>query len=87
MASSSKLQAVKPVENPEHSLKGKGDLMDLVYPKLGLDFNKEEIMAMMINIALLCTNVSPTSTLAMSSVVNMLDGRTAIQDIVSECSL
>ena len=54
--------------------------MDLVDPRLGLDFNKEEII-MMINIALLCTNVSPVVRPAMSSVVNMLEGRTTVYDI------
>ncbi|KAL6312482.1 hypothetical protein AAG906_012073 [Vitis piasezkii] len=68
-----------------HSLKGEGNLMDLVDPRLGSDFNKEEVMAM-INIALLCTNVSPAVRPAMSSVVSMLEGRTAVQDIVSDPS-
>ncbi|XP_034696278.1 probable LRR receptor-like serine/threonine-protein kinase At1g53430 isoform X2 [Vitis riparia] len=63
-----------------HSLKGKGNLMGLVDPRLGLDFNKEEIMVM-INIALLCTNVSPAVRPAMPSVVNMLEGRIAVPDI------
>ncbi|XP_034696287.1 probable LRR receptor-like serine/threonine-protein kinase At1g07650 [Vitis riparia] len=62
-----------------HSLKGKGNLMGLVNPRLGLDFNKEEIMVM-INIALLCTNVSPAVRPAMPSVVNMLEGRIAVCD-------
>ncbi|KAK9048336.1 hypothetical protein SSX86_032701 [Deinandra increscens subsp. villosa] len=39
-------------------MKQKGSLADLVDPRLGSDFNKEEAVRMM-NIALLCTNQSP----------------------------
>nr|CAN74152.1 hypothetical protein VITISV_028029 [Vitis vinifera] len=53
---------------------------------LGSDFNKEEVLAM-INIALLSTKVSPAVRPAMSSVVSMLEGRTAVQDIVSDPSV
>ncbi|KAG5551537.1 hypothetical protein RHGRI_009822 [Rhododendron griersonianum] len=56
-------------------LKRKGDLMELVDPKLGSDFNKIEV-TVMINVALLCANVSPAVRPAMSSVVSMLEGRT-----------
>ncbi|KAF7146657.1 hypothetical protein RHSIM_Rhsim04G0035200 [Rhododendron simsii] len=56
-------------------LKQKGNMMELVDPKLGSDFNKIEV-TMMINVALLCTNVSPAVRPAMSSVVSMLEGRT-----------
>ena len=55
--------------------------MDLVDPRLGLDFNKEEIMVM-INMAFLCTNVSPIVKPTMSLVVNMREGKTIVQDIV-----
>nr|CAN76712.1 hypothetical protein VITISV_022379 [Vitis vinifera] len=68
------------------SLKGEGNLMDLVDPRLGSDFNKEEVMAI-INIARLCTKVSPAVRPAMSSVVSMLEGRTTVQDIVSDPSV
>uniref|UniRef100_F6H2L6 non-specific serine/threonine protein kinase n=1 Tax=Vitis vinifera TaxID=29760 RepID=F6H2L6_VITVI len=67
------------------SLKEKGSLMDIVDPRLGSDFNKEEVMAML-NIALLCTTISSAVRPAMSSVVSMLEGRTAVQDIVSDPS-
>ena len=60
--------------------------MDLVDPRLGSDFNKEEVMAI-INIARLCTKVSPAVRPAMSSVVSMLEGRTTVQDIVSDPSV
>ncbi|KAG5551520.1 hypothetical protein RHGRI_009816 [Rhododendron griersonianum] len=56
-------------------LKQKGNMMELVDPKLGSDFNKIEVTGM-INVALMCTNVSPAVRPAMSSVVSMLEGRT-----------
>ena len=67
------------------SLQEKGSLMDLIDPRLGSDYNKEEAMAM-IKVALRCTNISPTVRPAMSSVVSMLEGRTAVQDINSDPS-
>lgn len=60
--------------------------MDLIDPRLGSDFNKEEVMGM-INIAFLCTNISPSVRPAMSSVVSMLEGRTVVHDIVSDPSI
>ncbi|KAF7145793.1 hypothetical protein RHSIM_Rhsim04G0092300 [Rhododendron simsii] len=56
-------------------LKKKGNLMELVDPKLGSDFNKIKVTRMK-NVALLCTNESPAVRLAMSSVVSMLEART-----------
>ncbi|KAH7843006.1 hypothetical protein Vadar_011731 [Vaccinium darrowii] len=56
-------------------LKEKGNLMELVDPKLGSAYNKIEV-AVMINVALLCANTSPAVRPAMSSVVSMLEGRT-----------
>ncbi|XP_057958111.1 probable leucine-rich repeat receptor-like serine/threonine-protein kinase At3g14840 isoform X2 [Malania oleifera] len=67
-------------------LKKKGDLMELVDPKLGLDFIKEEVMTM-INVALLCTNASAEARPIMSSVVSMLEGRAVVQALVSESSV
>ncbi|KAM7492504.1 hypothetical protein LguiA_035425 [Lonicera macranthoides] len=66
-------------------LKEKGNLMELVDPRLGSEFNKEEVMGM-INIALLCSNVSPAVRPAMSSVVSMLEGTTVIQELVLDPS-
>ncbi|KAH7844985.1 hypothetical protein Vadar_033893 [Vaccinium darrowii] len=56
-------------------LKEKGNLMELVDPKLGSACNKIEV-AVMINVALLCANTSPAVRPAMSSVVSMLESRT-----------
>ncbi|KAM7493542.1 hypothetical protein LguiB_028151 [Lonicera macranthoides] len=67
-------------------LKEKGNLMELVDPRLGSEFNKEEVMGM-INIALLCSNASPAVRPAMSSVVSMLEGTTVIQELLLDPSI
>ncbi|CAL9016893.1 unnamed protein product [Prunus brigantina] len=64
-------------------LKVQGNLMDLVDPRLGSDFNKEEMM-LTINVALLCCNVTSTVRPTMSSVVSMLEGRAAVEELVSD---
>ncbi|RYR50551.1 hypothetical protein Ahy_A07g037176 isoform G [Arachis hypogaea] len=65
-------------------LREKGDIMEIVDRRL-LDSNlkKEEVMVM-INVAFLCTNVSPTLRPTMSSVVNMLEGKSIVPKLVSE---
>ncbi|PON98519.1 Tyrosine-protein kinase [Trema orientale] len=67
-------------------LKEKGDLMELVDPRLGSDYDKQEVM-LAINVALLCTNVSPAVRPSMSSVVSILEGRTAIQELTPDSSV
>ena len=62
-------------------MKEKGNLLELVDWRLGEDFNKEEVMVM-INVALLCTNASPTLRPTMASVVSMLDGSTVVPEVV-----
>jgi len=57
-----------------HLLKEEDSLMELVDPRLGKDVKKEEV-SLMINVALLCTNSSPSLRPSMSSVVSMLEGR------------
>ncbi|XP_054815727.1 probable LRR receptor-like serine/threonine-protein kinase At1g53430 isoform X2 [Prosopis cineraria] len=59
-------------------LQEQGNLLELVDPRLGLSYSKDEAMKML-NLALLCTNASPTLRPSMSSVVSMLDGKTPIQ--------
>jgi hypothetical protein len=66
-------------------LKEKGDLMELVDRRLGSDFNKKEAMVM-INVALLCTNVTSNLRPSMSSVVGMLEGRTVVPEFVPDSS-
>ncbi|XP_058103388.1 uncharacterized protein LOC131246945 [Magnolia sinica] len=68
-----------------YALQERGSLMALVDPKLGLEFNKKEAIAM-INVALLCTNASPVLRPAMSAVVSMLEGRSDVQDLIPNSS-
>ncbi|KAG5254844.1 leucine-rich repeat receptor serine/threonine-protein kinase [Salix suchowensis] len=60
-------------------LKEEGTLLELVDPSLGQDYNEEEVITM-INVALLCSNVSAAVRPAMSAVVSMLEGKAAVQD-------
>ncbi|KAJ6423512.1 hypothetical protein OIU84_024469 [Salix udensis] len=60
-------------------LKEEGALLELVDPSLGQDYNEEEVITM-INVALLCSNVSAAVRPAMSAVVSMLEGKAAVQD-------
>ncbi|KAJ7981872.1 LRR receptor-like kinase [Quillaja saponaria] len=66
-------------------LKEKGSLLELVDPRLGSDFNKEQVMVM-INVALLCANVTPAVRPTMSSVVSMLEGNSIVEDVVLDTS-
>ncbi|KAF9620654.1 hypothetical protein IFM89_013680 [Coptis chinensis] len=63
-------------------LQEKGELMELVDPRLESNYIKEQVLGM-INVALLCTNSSPTLRPMMSSVVSMLEGQTAVQKVAS----
>ncbi|KAK3424569.1 hypothetical protein EUGRSUZ_F01361 [Eucalyptus grandis] len=64
-------------------LKERGNLMDLVDQRLGSHFDEKEVLAM-INVALLCTNVTPALRPPMSSVVSMLEGKVAVPVLDSE---
>ncbi|KAI6687165.1 hypothetical protein NL676_023993 [Syzygium grande] len=68
------------VEDPGEAyvLQEQGNVLELVDPRLGSDYSEEEAMRML-NLALLCTNPSPTLRPPMSSVVSMLEGKSAIQ--------
>ncbi|XP_030461525.1 probable LRR receptor-like serine/threonine-protein kinase At1g53430 [Syzygium oleosum] len=59
-------------------LQEQGNVLELMDPRLGSDYSKEEAMRML-NLALLCTNPSPTLRPPMSSVVSMLEGTSPIQ--------
>ncbi|KAI3949264.1 hypothetical protein MKX01_031617 [Papaver californicum] len=59
-------------------LQEQGNLLDLVDPILGSKYSKKEALKML-NIALLCTNPSPSLRPLMSSVVSMLEGRIPVQ--------
>lgn len=64
-------------------LQERESLLELVDPALGSEYSSEETMVML-NVALLCTNASPTLRPKMSQVVSMLEGRTAVQDLLSD---
>ncbi|KAK4846480.1 hypothetical protein QYF36_017859 [Acer negundo] len=64
-------------------LQERGSMLDLVDPNLGAEYSSEEAMVML-NVALLCTNASPTLRPTMSQVVSMLEGRTVVQDLLSD---
>ncbi|KAI8566851.1 hypothetical protein RHMOL_Rhmol02G0074200 [Rhododendron molle] len=64
-------------------LRQQGCLMELVDPKLGSDFNKEEAMRMT-KVALVCTNLSPALRPTMSAVVSMLEGKLRIEELVND---
>ncbi|KAF9660927.1 hypothetical protein SADUNF_Sadunf19G0014600 [Salix dunnii] len=57
------------------------DIIEMVDPRLGSAFNKKEVVRM-INVALLCTNQSPTLRPTMSTVVSMLEGKTDVEELV-----
>ncbi|XP_052301389.1 probable LRR receptor-like serine/threonine-protein kinase At1g29720 isoform X1 [Populus trichocarpa] len=69
-----------------HVLQKKGNLMEIMDPKLQSEFNKEEAERM-IKAALLCTNASPSLRPAMSEVLNMLEGQTNIPEVTSDPSI
>ncbi|KAK7272602.1 hypothetical protein RJT34_29308 [Clitoria ternatea] len=67
-------------------LKERGNLMELVDERLGGDIKEQEVMVM-INVALLCTQVSPTRRPSMGSVVGMLEGKSvADQETILDTS-
>uniref|UniRef100_A0A6N2KQ24 non-specific serine/threonine protein kinase n=1 Tax=Salix viminalis TaxID=40686 RepID=A0A6N2KQ24_SALVM len=59
-------------------LQEQGNLLELVDPGLGSDYSKIEAMRML-NLALLCTNPSPTLRPSMSSAVRMVEGQIPVQ--------
>ncbi|XP_028966121.2 probable leucine-rich repeat receptor-like serine/threonine-protein kinase At3g14840 isoform X2 [Malus domestica] len=67
-------------------LQQKGNLMDLVDPRLGSQFSKEEAIRM-VKVALLCTNPAPALRPTMSAVVRMLEGETAVHELIMDPSI
>ncbi|PHU26038.1 hypothetical protein BC332_04370 [Capsicum chinense] len=55
-----------------------GNLMDLVDPKLGTDYSWTEASAIL-ELAMMCTNPSPTLRPTMSEIVNVIEGKTKIK--------
>ncbi|XP_019190159.1 PREDICTED: probable leucine-rich repeat receptor-like serine/threonine-protein kinase At3g14840 [Ipomoea nil] len=64
-------------------LQENGNLMELIDPRLGSDFDKEQALKM-IEVALLCTNPSPVLRPSMSEVVSMLEGSDDILEYKSD---
>ncbi|XP_048132297.1 probable LRR receptor-like serine/threonine-protein kinase RFK1 isoform X2 [Rhodamnia argentea] len=62
-----------------------GNLMRLVDENLRTEVNIEEA-EIMVKVALLCTNASPSLRPTMSEAVNMLEGRMAVPDVIPEPS-
>ncbi|KAI3457606.1 hypothetical protein Pfo_014269 [Paulownia fortunei] len=69
-----------------NSLKEKGNLMELVDPRLESNFNKEEVMTAIL-VALLCTNAVAAERPSMSAVVSMLEGRAGVRQFVSDSNV
>ncbi|XP_022715701.1 probable LRR receptor-like serine/threonine-protein kinase At1g07650 isoform X2 [Durio zibethinus] len=67
-------------------LQQKGNLMELVDPTLGSEFNREEALRMT-KVALLCTNPSPALRPIMSEVVKMLQGRSLVPELIMDPSI
>ncbi|GMH29851.1 hypothetical protein Nepgr_031694 [Nepenthes gracilis] len=67
-------------------LRQKGDLMELVDPRLGSDYDKE-VALRIIKVALFCTNPSPALRPTMSSVVRMLEGDLLVDDSFMDVSV
>ncbi|XP_039022933.1 probable leucine-rich repeat receptor-like serine/threonine-protein kinase At3g14840 [Hibiscus syriacus] len=68
-----------------HVLKEEGNLLDLVDPRIGSNYKKEEVMTM-INVALLCTDANAAGRPAMSSVVSMLEGKASVEEFETDSS-
>ncbi|KAM1592749.1 hypothetical protein EV2_037632 [Malus domestica] len=62
-------------------LQQRGNLIELVDPRLGSDIEVEEALTM-VKVALLCINPAPALRPTMSAVVSMLEGRTLVRESV-----
>ncbi|PKA54598.1 putative LRR receptor-like serine/threonine-protein kinase [Apostasia shenzhenica] len=67
-------------------LQERGKLLELMDPDLRSEFSEEEAM-LLLNVALLCTNASPSLRPAMSTVVSLLERRTPIQPMLTHLSV
>lgn len=57
--------------------------MELVDPRLGSNFSKEEVIRM-VKVALLCTNSAPALRPSMSTVASMLEGKTVVHELLMD---
>jgi hypothetical protein len=60
--------------------------LELVDPRLGSNYKKEEVMVM-INVGLLCANASAAVRPTMSAVLSMLEGDIVVPGLVSDPSV
>ncbi|GAB4849311.1 hypothetical protein Ancab_004112 [Ancistrocladus abbreviatus] len=58
-------------------LQEQGNLLELMDPDLGLNYSEDEALRLL-NLALLCTNLSPTLRPTMSLVVSMIEGKSPV---------
>ena len=63
-----------------------GNLLELVDPRLGSDFDKKQALRT-IKVALLCVNPTAALRPIMSAVVSMLEGRTAVDEAALDQSM
>ncbi|KAK3440692.1 hypothetical protein EUGRSUZ_B00978 [Eucalyptus grandis] len=68
-----------------HGLQEQGHVLELMDPRLGSYYSEEEAMRIL-NLALLCTNPTPTLRPPMSSVVSMLEGKSALSAPIIKCT-
>lgn len=59
--------------------------MEIVDPRLGSTFDKDEIIRVM-KLALLCTTWTPSLRPTMSIVVSILEGKREVEEVVAEPS-
>ncbi|KAM5587858.1 hypothetical protein ABKV19_006349 [Rosa sericea] len=67
-------------------LQQRGNLLELVDPRLGSNFSKKEAIRT-IKVALLCANPTAALRPIMSAVVSMLEGRTPVDEVVLDPSI
>ncbi|XP_028087719.1 probable LRR receptor-like serine/threonine-protein kinase At1g29720 [Camellia sinensis] len=67
------------------ALQKKGNLVELMDPKLGSNFNEEEAIKIL-KVALSCTNPSSVVRPTMSAVVRMLEGDICVEELMMDQS-
>lgn len=61
--------------------------MELVDPKLGSEFNEEAVRMIKVALLILCANSLPALGPTTSAVVNMLEGRTVVHELITDPSI
>jgi len=65
-------------------LQERGSLSEVVDPELRSEYSSGEEAMVILNVALLCTNASPTLRPTRSQVASMLEGQTSVEDFLSD---